>query len=301
MMFKRKVLFVLGSLMLMSIIAALPAQAGNGNVTGESVTCDDGGRFDNGVKVTVRQMRAGYTYTATAIGINGFDPVLAVLDARGDGLCTDDDPTAAYYDVDLPSSGYVATSNTSSQVRFAQTSGRNMADVSLVVGGYGNTSGEFVLILEGMAVTSADGDGDPFSITVNESMISSGVPLSVYMISRTDALDPLIYGVDDKGNYLTDVDNNDIFCDDAGDSSSCWGQSVKLSKYAISTRDGGLPGGPYDSMLYLPLTEDNNGLAFDLLMTSSHQQTLGQYMVVIHAGTSSTAITNPGADIQPNA
>ncbi len=300
-MFKRKLFFALGSFMLMSIIAALPAYAGNGNTTGTSVDCVDGGHFDNGVEVTVVQMRAGYTYTATAIGIDGFDPVLAVLDDRGDGLCTDDDNVASYYDVELPSTGYVPTSNTSSQVRFAQTSGRNMSDVSLVVGGYGNTSGEFVLILEGMAVTSADGDGDPFAITINESMISSGIPLGVYMISRTDALDPLIYGLDASGNYLTDVDNNDIFCDDSGDSTSCWGESVKLSKYAISTRDGALSGGPYDSMLYIPLSEDNNGLQFDLMMTSSHQQTLGQYMVVIHAGTSTTPLSNPDADMKPNA
>ena len=299
-MLKRVLFILICGLMLATLFATAPAQAGSGNATGESVVCEDGGEFDNGVRVTVRQMRAGYTYTATAIGLNGFDPVLAVLDTRDRGLCTDDDVTASYYDVDLPSTGYVPTSNTSSQVRFAQTSGRNMADVSLVVGGYGNTSGEFVLILEGMAVTSADGDGDPFAITINESMVTSGVPLSVYMISTTDALDPLIYGVDEEGYYLVDDDGYDVFCDDSGDSSSCWGESVNLRKFAISTRNGALPGGPYDSMLHIPLFADNVGLSFHLVMTSSNQQTLGQYMMVIHAGTSTTPLSGSGS-MKPNA
>ena len=73
---------------------------------GMSVTCDDGTSFSNGVEVIAHQMRVGYTYTATAIGLNGFDPVLAVLDAQtGQGLCNDDSDSAASYAVDLPSTG----------------------------------------------------------------------------------------------------------------------------------------------------------------------------------------------------
>ena len=62
---------------------------------GVSVTCDDGTSFDNGVEIIVNQMRSGFTYTATAVGLNGFDPVLAVLDSSGGGLCSDDNASAS--------------------------------------------------------------------------------------------------------------------------------------------------------------------------------------------------------------
>ena len=75
---------------------------------GVDVTCPDGRRITNGVKVTVVQMRTGFDYTATAVGINGFDPVLAVLDPQGRAaLCNDDERNAANYSADLPTTGYV--------------------------------------------------------------------------------------------------------------------------------------------------------------------------------------------------
>ena len=63
-----------------------------------------------------------------------------------------------------------------------------------MVGGYGNQSGEFLLILEGMASTPADGAGDAFSVNLTPGMVASGVPLTVYMITRGQSnLDPYIY------------------------------------------------------------------------------------------------------------
>src|SRR5690349_3834904 len=90
---------------------------------GMSVTCNNGTSFDNGIEVQVNQMRSGFTYTATAIGLNGFDPVLAVLDANGNGLCSDDEAGAKNYSANLPTTGNVPASSLSSQVSFAQTSG----------------------------------------------------------------------------------------------------------------------------------------------------------------------------------
>ncbi|PJF26120.1 MAG: hypothetical protein CUN53_09315, partial [Phototrophicales bacterium] len=64
------VIFAVAFMMSVSMVSAQPV--------GLSVTCDNGASFENGVEVIVNQMRTGFTYRATAVGIGGFDPVLAV-------------------------------------------------------------------------------------------------------------------------------------------------------------------------------------------------------------------------------
>jgi hypothetical protein len=262
-------------------------------VGGVSVDCGRLGSFDNGVEVTVIQMRAGFQYTATAIGLNGFDPILAVLDTdTGNGTCVDNDPNASYYTVNLPSTGNVPPSGKTAQVLFSQTTGQNMANQSLVVGGVNNMPGEFVLILEGMAVTSADGAGDPFEVRVSPGMVGSGVPLTVYQISKVSNLDTYLsmayIGDDGLWQYYFDNNNNQIFyCDDAG-TDYCWGASADLSSSSVAQKGQRLlPGGRLDSMIQLPLesfTDFQQGdYFFDFLMSST-QNTSGDYTVVIHAG-----------------
>jgi hypothetical protein len=237
------------------------------------------------VEVIVNQMRAGFTYTATAIGLNGFDPVLAVLDAQGRGLCNDDDSRAAAYSANLPSTGVVSPSQLASQINFSQTSGQNMADVSLVVGGLGNTSGEFLLILEGMAVTNADGAGDPFSIRLTPGLIASGVPVTAYMISVTNQLDPLMFLADENLNVLADDDGNDIYCDDGGSSSLCWGESADLTGTYVSRTSGrNLGGFGLDAMLTLPSDNATPNLFYNLVMTSYNQESFGDYLIAFHVG-----------------
>jgi hypothetical protein len=292
---RRSVLITFGLCLVLMLSLAAPASA----QSGFSVSCDDGGGFDNGVQVTISQMRSGFTYTATAIGLNGFDPVLAVLDSNSrNGLCTDDDSVAAGYSANLPSTGNVPSSNLSSQVRFAQTSGSEFADISLVVGGYGNTSGEFLLILEGMAVTAADNAGDPFLVDITPGMINSDVPLTIYMIAKTTELDPLIEMTDENFNIVRDDNNSLVVCDDAGNASSCWGQSVDLSTSTVSTVDGRLGGGPLDSMLGFDVSNTTPNSSIGLLMTTANSSRLGQYVMVFHMGTSTSGGGNNNANAQ---
>ena len=251
---------------------------------GMTVTCDDGRSFNNGVQVTVVQMRSGFNYTATAVGLNGFDPILAVLDQNtGRGLCTDDDPNGAAYSLSLPTTGQVNPSPTNSQITFANNSRNAFADVALVVGGFDNSAGEFVLILEGMARTAADGDGDPFSLQITPGMIASGVSPTAYMISVSSRFDPLMAIFSPDDGYLSDSNGNPYACDDAG--YSCWGDSVDLSRYYVSrTRGRQLPGGNLDSMLTLPIGAGMEFQYFNYMMSSA-QGTQGDYIVAFHIGT----------------
>jgi hypothetical protein len=177
-----------------------------------------------------------------------------------------------------------------------------LADISLIVGGFGNTAGEFLLVIEGLAVTSADGSGnlagDPFSVHVTPNMMASGVPVTAYMISVTDALDPYMRLIDADYNTIT-LDNSPVICDDSGNASLCWGESTALSNSSVS-RSGGrqLGGFQYDAMLTIPnetlgLGPNDEGY-LNFLMTTYQQQTFGDYLVAFHLGTS--AVIGVGSD-----
>lgn len=253
--------------------------------SGKSVTCDNGAAFDNGVEVRVIQMRAGYTYTATAIGLNGFDPVLAVLNSAGQGLCSDDDGYAAEYVAYLPSSGEVPAAGSSAQVFFANNSNNAFENISLVVGGLNNATGEFILILEGMVLTTADGAGDAISLQITPGMIASGVTPSAYMISVTDGLDPYIAMIDQDYNFLTEEGSKGDYlaCDNAG--YSCWGESYDLSNYYVSRSGGrGVPGGGYDAMLAMPIQAGSEWNFLNFLMRSAGMESYGDYVVAFHIG-----------------
>lgn len=254
--------------------------------SGYSVTCDNGAAFDNGVEIVVNQMRSGFTYTATAVGLNGFDPVLAVLDENGDGLCDDDDPNAEDYAAELPTTGEVIPSGLSSQVTFAQNLSPDFADVSLVVGGFNNQVGEFLLILEGMAVTAADNAGDPFSVLLTPGMIESGVPLSVYMLTRGQSgVDPFLFLADQEGSIAQDPDGVPLSCDDAG-TTLCHPAMSSLEESSVTIETGRLPTWQYDAMLSLNMTgyELSTEAAeyFTFYMTSYERQSQGEYLLVFH-------------------
>ncbi|MFN8378441.1 MAG: hypothetical protein U0452_07190 [Anaerolineae bacterium] len=273
--------------------SALLLVAGAANVHAQvpgqfTVHCDDGSSFTNGIEFRIIQMRAGYDYKATVVGLNGFDPVLAVLSESGDGLCNDDAPGAARYAANLPTTGVVPASQLSSQVIFNPTSNTDFQDVSLVVGGYNDQPGEFILILEGMGVTAADNGGDPILVTLNQNMLDSGVPLDAYMITRGQSnVDPIVSLVDENYATLTDAGGHAISCDDAG-TDRCWGNTVDLSNSTVTISTGSLPGWQYDAYLNLdisglPLSKDpaENWLQF---IMSSYQGSAGQYLAVFHAG-----------------
>lgn len=278
----------IGILLLLLVAVVVPVSAQGGSY----VVCPDGQVIENGVEIII-SMRPGFTYHATAIGLDGFDPVLAVSDEFGTSLCADDDATAASYSLDLPTTGLVTESFLSSQVPFYHNYD-GFHDISVTVGGFANTSGEFVVILEGMAVTSADGSGpgsgDPFALHITPNVTASGVPISAYMISVTSGLDPLMKIMDSDDQPFQFDDGTYFACDDAGNLELCWGESYSLSgAYVSRTQGRQLPGGNLDAMMIVPIEElgmepDEEGY-LNYKMSSSGNGTSGDYVVVFHMGT----------------
>ena len=148
-----------------------------------------------------------------------------------------------------------------------------------------SAKGEFILILEGMTLSSADGAGDVISLAITPGMIASSVSPSVYMISTTDGLDPYIAMIDQDYNFIKEAGSkgNYLACDNAG--YSCWGESSDLSNYYVS-RSGGrsVPSGPYDAMLKMPLQAGTEGNFYNFIMRSAGMKTYGDYTVAFHVG-----------------
>jgi hypothetical protein len=260
------------------------------NVQGLSVVCPNGISFTNGAELVVN-MRPGFKYTATAIGIGSFDPIIAVMDEDGTTLCNDDG--GAGYIANLPTTGAIGPSNLTAHMPFTY-SGGELGNVSFIVGSVGSTAGEFLLLVEGLAVTRGDGSGegagDPFVINVSPNLVASGIGQTAYMIAVTNALDTMITTVDRDGRILRLSDGTPITCDDAGSTSLCFGESASLSNYYVSRENGrSLAGGQYDSMLIIPsdtFTMDGGIVSFRF--TSSGQQTVGDYVAAFHMGTAAS-------------
>ncbi|MDQ7035605.1 MAG: hypothetical protein Q9P01_12450 [Anaerolineae bacterium] len=116
---------------------------------------------------------------------------------------------------------------------FSNNSG-SFADITLTVGGFGGMGGEFLVIVEGMVATSNDGAGDPFSLYVSPALLESGVTPTAYNIAVTNVFDAVITLVDGDYNLMQDEAGSAIYCDDAGNTSLCWGESAPLGRSYVS-------------------------------------------------------------------
>jgi|GEM_PF-2812823 len=218
----KKILFTMGLLILVfgsQQVMASPANqgvSGSGNVDDDVfiITCDNGLEVVGGARFTFININPGFSYTVTAIGIDGFDPVLAVATAPGEGSCNDDAPAAEGSEVAVPGVGLVEANNLTAQVRVQGTGG----NVDVFVGGFQGSTGQFAMIIEGLAINPAD-ELDAFLISVPQVLVQE--ELGVYMISRDGSrVDPYmeVYGGD--GLQTDPLDFNQVsllaLCDDAG-------------------------------------------------------------------------------------
>lgn len=254
---------------------------------GVGITCPDGQTFSNGVEVVVN-MRPGFTYTATAIGVGDFDPIVAVTDGATT-LCNDDDSAVRGHTASLPSSGEVGPSSLSSQMVFTYNGNEAFKDISFVVGSFNNAAGSFVLTIEGLAVTGNDGIGDPFALRLTENVIFSGMDVSAYMVSVTDSLDSQLYVVDSDNNIIVFSDGTRAACDDAGTSSCYGGDDTSMRGYFVTRRNGNaLGGGQYDSYMRFDASNSTPDTYINFRFSSSEQRTRGDYVAAFHVGTTAS-------------
>jgi hypothetical protein len=270
-------------ILLFSLLVTLVSAQEDELTWGTTAWCEEGGSVNDGIELKIINLRAGNTYTVTAIGINGFDPALAVAFSTNleAALCNDDSELAADYRAWLPTTGEVEESVLSSQLVFNLNNiDADFATMSLVVTSVNGESGEFVLIVEDMYAAPSDGAGDPFSLYLSPALLASQHTPTAYMISITSGLDSMVYLINSDYEYLYDEDSNWKGCDNAG-FEGCWGDSRDLTDFYVSRTEGRFATAwEYDAMLSVPFTEE--GLGFYQNYTMAGNASEGDYVAAFH-------------------
>lgn len=272
---------LIGSLMLLLMMS------GRGHAQSIQYACENRVRFGNAVEVVLKGLPRG-DYAVAALGVNGFDPKLAVIDAFGLEVgCVDDSvDDVRTFSMTLPTTGAIAASPLNARVVFSNRRS-TPTDYRVIVGGFADSTGSFALVLENLAVTddSESGGGLNVQVRVTANMSSSETPIGAYMIGIDSALDPLLQVVDESNQPLV-LAGRPASCDDAG-TTRCWGASESLANVVINTLRRNVARNfdamislPWDTLGLVPGAEDTITLRF----TSFNRATLGRYLAILHLG-----------------
>ncbi len=261
----------LGIITLWSVIGISSAQV--------DVNCESSiGIIENGTEINLQNLAPEGFYTVTALGMAEFDTIMATfLDGELDG-CADDDVFVSDYKASLPI-GEIPSSERNAQWDF-----QTVNSARLVIGSFGDTAGEFVVVLEGGILSNTNAQGTIISLPLTAQLIDSGVPITAFIFSQTENFRPTLSLVDTEGNTLTDESDNPITCTQASNPESCWGDSTSLTDATYTLFDGeSRNGGEFDVSLSVPLASAFLGEAINFRIHSANN-TVGEYVLMLHIG-----------------
>ncbi len=278
------------TLLLSAVVTAL-AQA-------SQYVCADGTTFTNAV--TLYGKLEPSAYTVTALGLNGFDPKLAVVDedTGEEYACVDDSQSAAAYAVTLPTTGTMTPSPLNAQ---AVLSFKNEAvNAVFYIAGFADAYGDSLLVIEGLSISGSEQNGgDIFSLYVTPFMTPSATTITTYMIGADDRIDPVLDVVDAE-LVVFDFGDGALTCDDSG-RAGCYGSTVSLlgsSINAVSSDD-------FDAYIDLPwavvgLEADEDGYLNYLFRAFGSG---GAYTAAFHFGTAEpvAVIDQPSSSVDAQA
>lgn len=247
---------------------------------GIEINCGDEDIIRNGIDIQFPNIDANASHTITSIGIDQYDPIIAVFNQQQSGGCNDDSVNASGYTLDFPTTGYVDENNTNAQSVF-----QNSSMMRVVAGEYDDAGGEFVLMVEGLTY---DGNPDLINVIVTDEMIQSGLPLTAYVIEQTEGLNLSLALVDDNGVPLRDNLSEPIECDDAGDDDLCWGSHTSLVESYVDI-SGTVEMSPTEisPMLSVPLTPEDEQTIVPFQIQQSplaDPDVTGEYIFLLHVG-----------------
>jgi hypothetical protein len=289
---------------LVLIVTALPVMASTpaqGNLSDDvfEITCSTGERIIGGVKFTFLNINPGFQYRVTAVGINGFDPVIAVVTAPGVGDCNDDASWVAGSQVAVPDVGFITADGLSSQVEINTGRGGN---IDIVVGGYAGSTGQFAMVVEGLQISPST-DADGFLISVP--LVVADDPIGVYMIARDGSgLDPYLDVYTGPGIQGSNLDLNNVqqlsWCDDVG-SGDCPGTPPFPGGGILISNGYRYEAGYYDAGLSGALQSTDRFLYVFSAAAANSQGSYGILVVGNAPGTIDTTAAEPDpADTVPD-
>lgn len=243
-----------------------------------NLLCDEQLQLTDAIDITLP--RIDDDYFLSVVGLELENPMMAIMDNLDGGLCY----LTASGDImsaDLPLVGLMQPTTSAVRANVFTESAR------ILTGLVDDTSGGFLFTIDGRDV-AFDDTPDVVSIAVTESMVASGQPVTVYMISDTLDLNPQLALVSAEGEILTDANGEFIACLDTSASNQCWGEFEDMANAEITVRnDKTVQGITRDVMLRIPLTSELIGTTLNF-MSSAVDETFGKYILIIHIPTRNT-------------
>jgi hypothetical protein len=236
------------------------------------LTCDDQVIWSKGIPLTFPDMPQDTLYTITAIGNVGYDPVLALVDENGTGVCADDTPLASTYQLNLPT-WQIPPQTTGAQLIIESPNQR------VFVGGKEGVGGDVFVLIEGMSMSNMP--LQRLQIETTKGMVDASSYVTTVMIAETSDLDPLLSWLNDAGEVNTDIQGASVTCDNAGIPESCYGESVSLRGSTIAlAQERVLPLDSVDAQLNLPIYPDMGGQVLNIVMQKVGESDAGFVLVV---------------------
>ncbi|RMG87908.1 MAG: hypothetical protein D6712_04810 [Chloroflexi bacterium] len=254
----------------------------SGGQHGISISCSNGVTLQNGV-VFIAQFMPNETRNLYALGINGFDPVMVITEPSGNLICVDDEPMAADYEANLPTTGSIPASSTNALYAYTNTS--NQAEmITIIIGDYSGRDGEFLFVINDMYFdfTANLGTYQGFEVTDNLGSVTT------YATSADDGstFDAFLRLVDDQLAPVVDSTGQWVECDDAV-ATTCWGQSYNMGGSFIRQRQSIAIGSGTDAVIrFVPSPSDLNKVYYFFVNNELNQS--APYNLAFH-----TVITTP--------
>ncbi|MCL4879895.1 MAG: discoidin domain-containing protein [Anaerolineae bacterium] len=297
------------AIILLLLINVVPSFA-QGGVSGQSnvaddtfvITCDTGEEIIGGVKFTFLNINPGFNYRVTAIGIDDFDPSLAVVTAPGEGRCNDDEVRAATSEVAVPGFGLLTATNRTAQVTVNTPRAGN---VDVIVGGYQGATGQFAMVIEGLAINPRT-ELDGFLISVPS--VVQDQEIGVYMVSRYTNLDSYMMLWTGEGLQQDPINFDTVTaildCDDVAVGNCASVPAFPGGGVSITNGNTYVAGATDAGIIMTPNSNEKFLFAFG----SSNEGSTGDYAIIVTGTvpgsltetTTSTTTTNTGTTANCN-
>lgn len=216
-------------------------------------------------------------YRVSVYGLDGFEPVIRIqsdilMDRPLD--CTDSAQATEDSQLDFPflDEPYIVTEDDADNVAMVTITnsgdGEPLGAVTINVGAKGESSGRFIVVLEGMELGERRDDDEFF---VRRGAFASDSILDVYMIGHSDnRLDSQLGLIDDRSNL-------DLLCDDIGRGDCSDLPTIESSTILIGENGATYSPDRFDAGLRMDTSENE---VSRLTFQSREHATSGEYVVV---------------------
>lgn len=216
-----------------------------------TLMCDNEALF-NARRVDVADIPADTRITALTTA--GTDTVLGVFTANDTGVCLDDADSALTYSLDLPD---VQTLNSPQHAQALVTD-----DVEYILVATREDDVQPILLLE----MDAAGTAGIYAL--------EGERVTAFLLGLTPVANPALSLVDEAGDTVTDDDDREIRCDDAGFEDVCYGTGTILQGHFVRLAQGQeVRALEQDAMLTIPpaMIENNTPLRVQAIVTGEDE------------------------------